>query len=54
MYVREDELAAEAMGVDTVRVKAIAFVARLGGAGLAGVLYASRITVISPDLGSFP
>ena len=43
MYVREDELAAEAMGIDTVRVKAIAFVLGSAWAGLAGVLYASRI-----------
>ena len=52
-YVREDELAAEAMGVNTVHVKAIAFVLGSALAGLAGVLYASRITVISPDLGRF-
>lgn len=52
-YVREDELAAEAMGVDTVRVKAIAFLLGSAWAGLAGALYASRITVISPDLGRF-
>jgi branched-chain amino acid transport system permease protein len=53
MYVREDELAAEAMGVDTVRVKAIAFLLGSAWAGLAGALYASRISVISPDLGRF-
>jgi branched-chain amino acid transport system permease protein len=53
MYVREDELAAEAMGIDTVRVKAIAFVLGSAWAGLAGVLYASRISVISPDLSRF-
>jgi len=53
LYVREDELAAEAMGIDTVRVKAIAFVLGSAWAGLAGVLYASRITVISPDLSRF-
>ena len=53
MYVREDELAAEAMGVNTIQVKAIAFVLGSALAGLAGVLYASRITVISPDLGRF-
>jgi branched-chain amino acid transport system permease protein len=52
-YVREDELAAEAMGVNTVHVKAIAFVLGSALAGLAGVLYASRITVISPELGRF-
>jgi branched-chain amino acid transport system permease protein len=52
-YVREDELAAEAMGVNTVRVKAIAFLLGSAWAGLAGALYASRITVISPDMARF-
>jgi branched-chain amino acid transport system permease protein len=52
-YVREDETAAEAMGVDTVRVKAIAFLLGSAWAGLAGGLYASRISVISPDLARF-
>jgi branched-chain amino acid transport system permease protein len=52
-YVREDELAAEAMGVNTIHVKAIAFVLGSALAGLAGVLYASRISVISPELGRF-
>ena len=53
MYVREDQVAAEAMGIDTVHVKAVAFVLGSAWAGLAGVLYASRIGSISPDLGSF-
>ncbi len=53
-YVREDEVAAEAMGVDTVRVKAIAFLLGSAWAGLAGALYASRITVISPDMSTLP
>lgn len=53
LYVREDELAAEAMGIDTVRLKTIAFVLGSSWAGLAGVLYASRIGAISPDLSSF-
>ena len=52
-YVREDELAAEAMGVNTVRVKAIAFLLGSAWAGLAGALYASRMTVISPDMARF-
>jgi branched-chain amino acid transport system permease protein len=52
-YVREDELAAEAMGVNTVRAKAIAFLLGSAWAGLAGALYASRITVISPDMARF-
>ncbi len=53
MYVREDELAAEAMGVDTTRVKLIAFVLGSAWAGLAGVLYASRYRVIAPENFSF-
>jgi branched-chain amino acid transport system permease protein len=52
-YVREDELAAEAMGVNTVRAKAVAFLLGSAWAGLAGALYASRITVISPDMARF-
>jgi branched-chain amino acid transport system permease protein len=50
MYVREDEVAAEAMGIDTTRVKLLAFVLGSGWAGLAGALYAGKLTVISPDL----
>jgi branched-chain amino acid transport system permease protein len=53
MYVREDEAAAEAMGIDTVRVKSLAFFLGSVGAGLAGGLYASRVSVISPDLARF-
>lgn len=53
MYVREDQVAAEAMGINTVHVKTVAFVLGSAWAGLAGVLYASRIGSISPDLGSF-
>lgn len=53
MYVREDEAAAEAMGIDTVQVKILAFVLGSGWAGLAGALYAAKLTVISPDLSKF-
>lgn len=53
MYVREDEAAAEAMGIDTIRVKTLAFVIGSSWAGLMGALYASKLTVISPDLGKF-
>ncbi len=52
-YVREDEMAAEAMGVNTVRVKATAFLLGSAWAGLAGALYASRISVISPEISQF-
>ncbi len=53
MYVREDEVAAEAMGIDTTRVKLLAFVIGSGWAGLAGSLYAAKITVVSPDQAKF-
>ncbi len=52
-YVREDEAAAEAMGIDTTHVKLLAFVLGSGWAGLAGALYAAKLTVISPDLAKF-
>ena len=47
--VRENELAAEAMGVDTVRTKVTAFVisAFLGSVG--GAVYATGFAYISPD-----
>lgn len=52
-YVREDEVAAEAMGVDVVRAKATAFLLGSAWAGLAGALYATRIGVVSPDMSKF-
>lgn len=51
--VREDELAAEAMGIDTVRVKLLAFAIGAAWAGVAGSLYASWVTVIAPESFSF-
>lgn len=51
--VREDELAAEAMGIDTIYVKLLAFAIGAAWAGLAGTLYASRYTVIAPETFSF-
>ena len=53
MYVREDEVAAEAMGIDTTWVKLLAFVLGSGWAGLAGALYAGKLTVIAPDMAKF-
>ena len=51
--VRENELAAEALGVDTNRVKVIAFTisAVLGAVG--GAIYASGFLYISPDSFNF-
>ncbi len=53
MCVREDEEAAEAMGIDTTRVKLLAFVIGSAWAGLAGGLYAGKLTVVAPDIAKF-
>jgi branched-chain amino acid transport system permease protein len=47
--IREDEVAAGAMGVATVRMKLLAFATGAGVASLAGVIYASQVSFISPD-----
>jgi ABC-type branched-subunit amino acid transport system permease subunit len=53
LYVREDQLAAEAMGIDTTQVKLTAFAVGSAWAGVAGVLYASRFTVVAPESFNF-
>ncbi len=47
--VRENELAAEALGVDTLRVKVVAFTLSAAIAALGGSIYASGFRYISPD-----
>ncbi len=47
--IREDELAAESMGVNTTRYKIQAFVLAAFYAGIAGSFYAHFIKYISPD-----
>ena len=47
--IREDELAAAAMGVPTVRMKLWAFAIGASTAGVAGVIQASRVNFVSPD-----
>ena len=51
--VREDEIAAEAMGVRTTRVKVIAFVASACFAGAAGALYAHFDSYLKPESFNF-
>jgi branched-chain amino acid transport system permease protein len=46
--VREDETAAKAMGIDTVKYKTVAFVIGSFFAGLAGALYAHRYPTLHP------
>lgn len=47
--IREDEIAAEAMGVNTTYYKVLAFAIGAAFAGVAGALYASNLGVIKPD-----
>jgi branched-chain amino acid transport system permease protein len=47
--VREDEVAAAASGVPTVKYKLMAFAIGASTSGFAGVLYASKVGFISPD-----
>jgi branched-chain amino acid transport system permease protein len=50
LAVREDEIAADAMGVNTTQVKVTAFVIGSAFAGAAGVLYAHFFNLINPDV----
>ena len=52
--IREDEQAAEAMGVDVVRFKVLAFILGSAIAGLAGGFYAHFLTFIMPQNFGFP
>jgi branched-chain amino acid transport system permease protein len=51
--VRDDEIAAAAMGIDTTKFKVTAFVIGAFFAGIAGALYAHAVEFISPDGFSF-
>jgi branched-chain amino acid transport system permease protein len=51
--IREDEVAAQATGIDVRGYKLLAFVLGAAVAGAAGNLYASKLLVVSPDSFSF-
>jgi branched-chain amino acid transport system permease protein len=48
LAVRENEIAAEAMGVDTTRAKVVAFVFAAFFAGIGGAIYAHQIGTLDP------
>ncbi len=52
-YIREDELAAEAMGIDTVRMKLLAYALGAVWAGIAGCFLAVQLSAISPESFTF-
>ncbi len=49
MAIREDELAARHMGIDTTVAKLSAFALGASFSGLAGVAYAAKLSLVSPD-----
>ena len=51
--IREDESAAEAMGIDTFRLKLLAFVISAAYAGVAGCFFASYTTFVGPSSFTF-
>ena len=47
--MREDELAAASMGINTITTKLLAFSIGASTAGLAGVFYAAKLSTVTPD-----
>jgi branched-chain amino acid transport system permease protein len=54
MAIREDEIAAAAMGVNRVRLKLLAFATGAAFAGATGVLYVSKLQMATPEMFGFP
>ena len=51
--IREDELAAASMGINTVTTKLLAFAIGASTSGLAGVFFAAKLSLVNPDLFGF-
>ena len=51
--IREDEVAAEAMGVNTYRMKLLAFVLASAWAGIVGVFFSAKMAFVSPESFTF-
>jgi branched-chain amino acid transport system permease protein len=54
LAIREDEIAAEAMGVDRVRLKLLAFAVGAAFAGATGTFYVAKLQTASPEMFMFP
>jgi len=52
-YLRGDDVAAEGSGIDTAHYKLWAFILGAFWAGMVGTIYASKMTIISPESFSF-
>jgi branched-chain amino acid transport system permease protein len=54
MAIREDEIAAEAMGIDRVRLKLLAFAVGAAFAGMTGTFYVAKLQTATPEMFMFP
>jgi branched-chain amino acid transport system permease protein len=54
MAIREDEIAATAMGVDRVRYKLLAFAIGAAFAGATGTFYVAKLQTATPEMFMFP
>jgi branched-chain amino acid transport system permease protein len=54
MAIREDEVAASAMGVNLVQLKLLAFAMGAAFAGLTGVYYVAKLQTATPEMFGFP
>jgi branched-chain amino acid transport system permease protein len=54
MAIREDEIAAGAMGVNLVRSKLLAFAIGAGFAGMTGSFYVAKLQTATPEMFGFP
>ena len=53
MAIREDEVAADCMGVDPIQTKLMAFALGASFSGLAGAVYAAKLQAIFPSCSAF-
>src|SRR6185312_9018583 len=54
MAIREDEIAAGAMGVNRVKLKLLAFAVGAGFAGMTGTFYVAKLQTATPEMFMFP
>ena len=54
LAIREDEIAAEAMGVDRTKLKLLAFAIGASFAGMTGTFYVAKLQTAAPEMFMFP
>jgi branched-chain amino acid transport system permease protein len=54
MAIREDEIAAEAMGINRAKLKLLAFGIGAGFAGMTGTFYVAKLQTATPEMFTFP